>query len=149
MFIKIINWYNNESIKLNWNKVFRKIWHFFPQKLFSLFYKKMEFFFSTVWTGFTNLDLSRLSRLSFLIFLFLFLGTGTENIKFSSQFSRRVICSRLFFFKKISGYRKLLKGFVSLSVVCLFVSLSVCVCLFSYYTYLTIWSPIRWYINLP
>ena len=88
----------------------------------------MEFFFSNVWTGLTNLDLSRLSRLSFLIFLFLFLGMGTENIKFNSQILRREVCSRLFVVKKILGNRELLKGFVSLSVVCLFVSLSVCLC---------------------
>jgi hypothetical protein len=129
----LILYHGNENLKLNWNKVFRKIWHFFSKKLFSLFYKIMEFFFSNVWTGLTNLDLSRLLRLSFLIFLFLFLGMGTENIKFNSQILRREVCSRLFVVKKILGNRELLKGFVSLSVVCLFVSLSVCVFVFLLY----------------
>jgi hypothetical protein len=65
--------------------------------------------------------------ISFLIFPFPFSGTGTGSFKFSSQISRREICSR----KYVLGFREIREIF-SLSLVLFlyhFISLYLSVCL--------------------
>ncbi len=143
----MILYHGNDNIKLNWNKVFSEIWLFFSLKLISLFHKLMEKNFNCMNRVNQSWPVSTV-EIKLLNLPVPVLGNGNENIKFNSQILRREVCSRLFVLKKFLGNRELFRALsVCLSSVHLLVCLSVC--LFSYYTYLTIWSPITWYINLP